>query len=72
MNTHCEMEFQAALDLSVSTLRLFLRRTLRRFFTVVLQVEAVKSFISGKDTFVILPTGVIYYVTGFAKTDRIV
>ena len=24
---------------------------------VVLQVEAVKSFISGKDTFVILPTG---------------
>ena len=24
---------------------------------MVLQVEAVKSFISGKDTFVILPTG---------------
>ena len=31
--------------------------TIFPFHAVLLQVEAIKSFVSGKDTFVILPTG---------------
>ena len=57
------MELETALEKCISNLGIHLLKpkqvslAIFPFHAVLLQVEAIKSFVSGKDTFVILPTG---------------